>query len=266
MNIRLYTQNIWGNFPPNQRIANRNALVALLVRQYLPDVCHFQECNPHTSRVGEQDISLLLADVYAEACAENACRNYTPVFYKKDRFEEVESGFEIYEGLNDMGSKSITRAVLREKESGGLLATAATHFWWKHGKDEDTLSRLSNARRLAEICDMITRKYGIPVVTSGDLNCGPCSAQGMDGYNELVRLGLHDARYLAEQTTDMHTHHDYPVLNEDGIYVNGAMPVRTLDHVFVAGESVRVRSFAVVTEQTALDSSDHCPLLTDYEL
>ncbi len=266
MHIRLYTQNIWGNFPASERIANRNGLIVSLVRRYGPDVCHFQECNPSTSRAAACDIAALLADTYAEASAENAGCNFTPVFYKKDRFEEIESGFVPYEGLNDIQSKSVTWAVLREKASGALLATASTHFWWKHDGEADSLARIANAQKLKEICDMITKKYGIPVVTSGDLNCGPCSAQGMDGYNELVRLGLRDARYLAEKTTDMHTHHEYPVLKEVGDYVNGKMPVRTLDHVFVAGVPVAVQAFSVVTEQIALDSSDHCPLITDYEV
>ena len=266
MHIRLYTQNIWGDFPASEKIANRNELIASLVRQYEPDVCHFQECNPSTSRAAGCNIASLLADTYAEASAENAGRNFTPVFYRKDRFEEVESGFVPYEGLNDMYSKSITWVILREKESGKLLATASTHFWWKHDGEADSLARIANAQKLAGVCETIRTKYGIPVVTSGDLNCGPCSAQGMDGYNELVRLGLRDARYLAEKTTDMHTHHEYPVLNEEGNYVNGKMPVRTLDHVFACGDPVKVHSFAVVTEQNALDSSDHCPLVTDYEV
>ena len=75
------------------------------------------------------DIAALLAVTYVEASAENAGCHFTPVFYKKDRFEEIESGFVSYEGLNDIPSKSVTGAVLREKASGALLETASTHFW-----------------------------------------------------------------------------------------------------------------------------------------
>ena len=58
----------------------------------------------------------------------------------------------------------------------------------------------------------------------------------------------------------------YAVYNpESGEYENGPMPkgshLNAIDHMFVYGhEQLDVRVFNVVTEQEALDVSDHCPI------
>lgn len=260
INIRLFNHNIW-----NYKTYNRNGLIAKLVRKYDADICHFQECSPLTSRVGETAIQKLLLPEYAEAAAEHSAVNYTPVFYKKDRFEEIDSGYVLFEGKNDVNSKSITWVVLSEKATGERIAVASTHFWWEYKSEEDDFQRMENARCVKKVCDMIEEKYKLPVIVSGDLNCGKNSSQGQHGYEEMIKLGFRDARYHAKETTDCHTHHAYPVLNDEGIYEKGVMPVRTLDHAFASGNRpVEFKSFKVLTEQDALDSSDHCPMVIDY--
>lgn len=262
MSIRLFSHNIW-----NFKTHNRNDLIAGLIRKYDADVCHFQECGPKTSRVGETAIQKLLMPEYAEACLEYAHKNFTPVFYKKDRFSEIDSGYVLFEGKNDADSKSVTWTVLEEKATLKRIAVASTHFWWKADSEEDDLQRVENARCVKKVCDMIESKYNLPVVVSGDLNCGTNSKQGTHGYDEMVKLGLRDLRYIAKETTDMLTHHDYPILNNDGVFEKGVMPVRTLDHAFVSGDyPIEFLKFDVLTEQDALDSSDHCPLLVDFSI
>ena len=262
MNIRLFSHNIW-----NFDTYNRNGLIAGLIRKYDSDVCHFQECSPRTSRAGETAIQKLLLPEYKEACAEYAHKNFTPVFYKKDRFLEIDSGYILFDGKNDADSKSVTWAVLEDKENGERIAVASTHFWWKYDNEEDDLQRVENARCVKKICSMIEEKYSLPVVVSGDLNCGTNSKQGSHGYDELVRLGMRDVRYIAKETTDMFTHHSYPILNDEGVFEKGVMPKVTLDHAFVSGEfPIEFLRFDVLTEQDALDSSDHCPLLVDFSI
>ena len=96
--IRLYNQNVWGNMSKGNEIANRNQLIRSLVQDYQADVCTFQECNPTTTRRVADALQLLLSDVYAEACSQDAEHNFTPVFYRKDKYREIESGFHPYEG------------------------------------------------------------------------------------------------------------------------------------------------------------------------
>ncbi len=51
--VRLYDQNIWGNFARTEKIGNRNQYILGLIKEYAPDFCAFQECNPSTSRSGD---------------------------------------------------------------------------------------------------------------------------------------------------------------------------------------------------------------------
>jgi len=265
--IRLYDQNIWGNMPAHARIANRNRLIASLIQKYQPDFCAFQECNPTTSRVGADAMPHLLKDIYAEACPENASRNFTPVFYKKDTFSLIASDFVPYDGLNDLFSKSLTWAVLEEKSSGKQVCIISTHFWWKYDSEEDNAQRLENVRQLERVCRQIRETYQVPILVTGDLNNGAGSLQGDMPYRAMLQCGFTDVRSIAAETTDLPTCKDtYPTLNADGNYVDGIMPEYTIDYILTYGEpQLQALAFRVLTCQDALNSSDHCPLIGDFE-
>ena len=142
--MKLYDQNIWGNFGVNDAVGNRKYLVNEMVREQDADICCFQECNPGTMRAGKDSIQNLLSDKYIEICIDKANVNFTPVFIRKDTFDVIEEGYLPYPGLNDINSKSVTYAVLREKKSGKVFTAASTHFWWEFGKESDE-QRIENA-------------------------------------------------------------------------------------------------------------------------
>lgn len=129
--IKLYNHNIWGSYNKTEAIANRAGLLFELICDADPDVITFQECAFDTFRAEDPSIIDRMSDKYAEAACEHAGENFTPVFYRRDRFTLLESGFHVYSGLNDIASKSITYAVLEDKVSGKRMAFASTHFWFK---------------------------------------------------------------------------------------------------------------------------------------
>lgn len=261
ISITMYDQNIWGNMAKDQRIANRNGLIKELIWEHEPDVCCFQECNPNTSRMGDTAIEKLIAERYTEVPTSAGVLDYTPVFYRTDRFDVVDSGYHCYAGKNDHNSKSITWAILSEKASGVRFGICSTHFWWKSDTDEDNQQRLQNADVLYDCMMGLRDKYDVPVFATGDLNCGAAASQGNAPYLSLAERLL-DARRVATVTNDKFTHHAYPVMDENGIYRNGGVPKRTLDHMFLTEHrNVRVDSFDVDHSQKALDTSDHCPLI-----
>ena len=154
--IILYSHNIW-NFNP---AGYRNTLTRSMISDFAPDVCTFQECGPQSCRVGNPDIVSLMSDVYSEATPEFADVNYTPVFYKKEKFNLVDKGYLVYDGLNDVNSKSVTWAVLEDKETKKKYAFASTHFWWMFESEKDNEQRLKNVDQLKAVCDDIIKKYG----------------------------------------------------------------------------------------------------------
>lgn len=254
--IRLFDQNIWCY----KIIGDRNTLIKKMIKAYDADICALQECRPSTHRVGDTDIGAMLSDTYAEVEPTLAMSNHTPIFYRRDRFDVVESGYELYEGLNNINSKSLTWAVFFDRIEGGRFAVVSTHFWYMNDA-EGNAQRIENVHQLQRRCDAIVAKYNVPIVVMGDLNCRPDS----DPYNEMLRVGMRDIRKLAAKTTDRFTHHALPVLDEEnGVFVCNEMPVKTIDYAFLYGDApVELRSFNVLFDQAALNSSDHCPLFVE---
>jgi endonuclease/exonuclease/phosphatase family metal-dependent hydrolase len=266
--VRLYDQNVWGNFARTEKIGNRNQYILGLIKEYKPDFCTFQECNPSTSRSGKDPMQEILSYAYAEASPENAMKNFTPVFYNTERFECIDEKYEPLEGFNDWDSKSITYAVLKEKETGKLVAVFSTHFWWEYNKPEDNLQRLANVDQLKKLCDEVFEKYGCPIIISGDFNNGyQNNPQLAEPYEKMKKLGFVDIRYTAPITTDKHTCRDGEDIKqvEDGIYVGTGEPKHTIDYVFTYKNHLKALKFEVNTSQEALNSSDHSPLITDFE-
>ena len=254
--------------PKEARIANRNDLIRDIIFELEPDFCNFQECRPITSRAGDSAIQKIISEKYAESNAEHAHENFTPVFYKKDRFAELDGGFIVFEGLNDVNSKSVTWGLFEDKTDGKRVVVISTHFWWKDTGEGDELQRAENANKVKEVCDSVLEKYGeLPIIVSGDLNSGINSPQGTMGYDTMIKNGFSDVRYTAEVSTDCHTLHPYPILNGDGIYLpHSAMPDRTIDYVFTYGKKLKVKEFSVLADDRARASSDHCPLLVKFDV
>lgn len=256
----LYSQNIWNHNPSEYR----NSLVYSMVLQTGADICMFQECGPATNRVGATAISELMKYEYTEVCPEKASMNFTPVYYKTDKFNLIDSGYYLYTGLNDANSKSVTWAVLEDVETANRFAAISTHFWWKYDSNVDNQQRIQNARELKDICDQIIEKYAVPVLIGGDFNNGEKSEQGDEPYKAMLQMGFKDLRLMSLNTTDTFTHHEYPVLKENGIYAEGSLPNKTIDYIFAYGkEPKELTRFDILTTRKALDSSDHCPLISE---
>jgi len=258
--IKLYNQNIWGN--TKMPIGDRNRMILSLVSDFAPDFCAFQECNPRTSRVGNDPMQELLSETFAEAAPDKWQENYTPVFYRKDTWNLIDSGFLPYEGENDGLSKSVTWGVFERKADGYRIGMASTHFWYKHRGPEDTEQRINNARQLKEVCDAAIAKYGVPFVVSGDFNNG--SGRDDEPYYFMLENGFKDVRGSAEITTDLDTCHTAPVPDENGHYTGEEMPRHTIDYIFTYGEHINCRRFDVLTDPVSLSSSDHCPLIAEF--
>lgn len=257
----FYSQNVW-NMSPSEY---RNTLVRTLVSEFDADVCAFQECGPDTIRNGSKPLHKLMSDKYSEVCPEVSAGNFTPIFYKTDKFILRDGGYFLYDGFNDANSKSVTWALLEESFTGFKFIAVSTHFWWKYEKDEDFKQRLENVIQIKDICEKIFRKHNVPIILGGDLNNGKNADQGDEPYKEMLKSGFIDIRHSAEESTDIHTHHSYPVINSDGTYESGDFPVRTIDYIFTYGSPIKAVKFDIITSKEALASSDHCPLIGYFE-
>ncbi len=259
--MKIYCQNIWSNNP----CAPRNRIVRELVREVDADVCFFQECGPETNRVGdgESPIAQLMNDCYREAYPEASDVNYTPVFYKKDKFNLIDSGYFLYDGLNDANSKSVTWAVLEEKETVKRFVVASTHLWWMYDSEKDNLQRLQNVAQLKQFCDDMVSKTGLPIIIGGDFNNGKGSLQGDEPYHTMLKEGFCDIRLVADETSDEPTcgEHYPKVLSAQSVEPRNHSQY-TIDYIFTYNsKKLKAKKFDVLTSEAARKSSDHSPLL-----
>lgn len=253
----LYNQNAWNCNPT----AHRNVIIRSLIEEFDADFCTFQECALHSVRWGDTGLQELLKDKYTEIDGKET--NFTPVFYKTEKFNLIDSGYHLYTGLNDANSKSVTWAVLEDKSDGKRIAVMATHFWWMFESEKDNLQRIENAKELKKLCDEIMTKYSVPVIVGGDFNNGENSPQGDEPYHKMLEMGFKDFRYSAPESTDSFTHRD--CLLPGCIQDTSGAPTCTIDYIFTVGD-VSAEKFYVPNSRKALDTSDHLPLIAYFNI
>ncbi len=263
--MKAYCHNVWNGIP----CAYRSRVIRGLISDFDADICFFQECGPKTMRIGdgESPLPVLMSDVYTEAYCIAAGKNYTPIFYKTSKYNELDSGYFLYDGFNDSNSKSFSWAVLEEKETGKRFIAVSTHLWWRFDSEEDNRQRLQNVAQLKEFLDDIISKTGLPVIIGGDFNNGLGTPQGDEPYQKMLKDGFCDMRLAAEETTDMRTCVDnYPQYLPDKTTAPRSNPDCTIDYIFTYNaDDIKLKKFDVLNNEMARRSSDHSPLLGIFE-
>ncbi|CAG7614646.1 endonuclease/exonuclease/phosphatase family protein [Paenibacillus allorhizosphaerae] len=262
--FRIMTSNIWGNCG-DMAIANRDDNLAVVFKQYMPDVLGLQEVSPKARR---EPVPLfeLLGSYYAEVDVEISplSNNYTPLLYAKQRLTVLDSGFHRFSGLNDSNSKSVTWAVFECKRSGRRFAVCNVHFYWKSDEAGEE-ARRSNSRELIGVAEALQQQWPVPVWCIGDFNCRSSSAP----VQLLFDNGFADAQSTAlVHASDSNAHHPYPEWDEAlQVFVNGPAPTgvyaQAIDHIFYRGSEITVLVYETIVCQEALDASDHCPIYAD---
>ena len=234
--------------------------------------------------VGIQEISGLMAEELMAALEERDLRyallwgHDTPILYRQDRFELVDSAFSLYptaleghEGsFNNHNSKSRCLGVFRCKESGALLLFVSTHLWWKSDNPSSPNYQYGSgeARRVqlnstADLIDAFREKYACPAILAGDLNARYTSR----AVQSLLERGYAHAHDLATDYADPTRGHH--VCGPNG-YEVPADPGRfdeAIDHMLIAGaQALTVRRFERYTPDYSYPLSDHSPLFIDVEL
>lgn len=260
--MRIMTFNIWGDYFQNP-VSQRDEKAAGVIRSYAPDIVGFQEVTRgwYAGRLFPQ----LLKEGYDLAGTElcgNRYNNYVPLAYKRDKFCLRAKGYEMLDDTPDE-SKAVTWAYL-EAKSGERLAVCNTHFWWKSGPEHD-LIREKNALQLANLMRYLSEKHRCPVFAFGDMNCCPDSA----AFGKYAENGITPLRQIAETASPVGSLHTNPVLCEDGLFrgaPNGADASKSIDHIVVRGEGVKVSSYLLVEDPVVFEISDHYPVYADFTL
>ena len=279
--IRLMSHNQWNcdNNQPAWEEKGLDCSAEYRLKRFMP---LFKEIAPDI--IGGQEVSAYMAKLLKLYCqeAENPYAiiwgGYTPLLYKTDKFELVDTEYlyypETYEGFegkfNDAGSKSCNLGVFRCKQDGKLFIFATTHLWWMEEYDPKIkYSRVGSDRvrtiQLSMACDMIkkyAKKYNCPAILGGDLN----TYYRSEAIQTALASGFDHAHDVATDYADDTNgwHH----CGRDGFVPMVHKPFsEAIDHILVhnAPKDMVVR-FDRYTPDYYVSLSDHSPVFVDIKL
>ena len=252
--VRVMSSNILFD----KTLESRLSLIADYYRMSDADVIGMQEVN----RVGTA-LFEALSDIYTPVALRHSENKhcYTPILYRSDRFELIESGSELYRSRGT-DTKSMAWAVVAEKKNGKRFAVINSHgslILKSYNLDatnsvEGEMWRVDNVRQMLEKKDELRERYGekLPVFVMGDFN----SYENSESVINMKKV-LPDSSLIAtvSATRGICSFHRSP-----GQPCPEGTPI---DFVFVTDDAVKVLVHSIPADETALAISDHCPVYVD---
>lgn len=258
MKIRIMTSNIWGGYFGNL-VPPRAPLLTTVFNRYDPDILGLQEVCVNWWK---SSLISALQKKYTQVSPETGGKlNCTPLFYRTDRFDLLDSGWHLYHEKLDP-SKGWNYGVLKEKESGTVFAVFNTHFWWKVEVHDEVIRRY-NAMEMTLAMKRIGSSFQCPVFFTGDLNC----RLGSSTWEYLKENGWRTSFVCTDDHSSCSSSHHNPVIHADGTCTGSTTDEPkefSIDHIGIPSGVEVLRQYAVI-DREALDSSDHSPIYADVE-
>lgn len=249
--IRVMSQNLRYDDDLFGSVENRSKLFVRLIEEYSPDSFGVQEATQQWIEILSGELSESYGLVYAMRDEEEVSEA-SAVFYKKDKYELIDSGTIWLYYTPDVPYSKLqisnlpriaTWAVLKNKETGEGYTHINTHL--DNSRDE---TRTYQAQFLNEKIDELLA-LGYPLVCTGDFN----DSEKSNMYSEMTK-NLSDSRKIAKISDFGRTYHDY------GNMTVGTMPI---DYIFVS-EGIKVNRFKIIDEQIGgMYYSDHYGIMAD---
>jgi len=164
-----------------------------------------------------------------------------PIFYRKDKFELIESGFKWLTDTPDVNSKlevsaairTFTYAVLERKSDGLRFVYVNTHL--DHVDGQPT--------QAAILVKFLERFEGYPIIVTGDFNFEVLSA----GYTNMTNGGYLSSKFFCEETIN----------SEIGTAPSG----REVDYCYSNGRNIFFHTYEVISNPMP---SDHYALYIEF--
>lgn len=263
---RVVFNNVHGAHTDVYPMESRNQMQAELHFEYLPDVIGLQENAACVATYHTRMKQFGYSPVPITPTNSNK-QDYTAMLYRADKLDIVKCGYYLYDDGAGDKSKSVSWAVFKDKASGDVFAVGSTHFYWT-SDDLGKSARIKDAAQLAEVVKDITTKYNCPMIVGGDFNCNISS----DPMKNLFAAGFEDLQKISPDTMDITTHHAYSPWNDAlQLYIDVVTPTKAyssaIDHAIVYNKSTMVpKMFRVQLHDYTLLSSDHCPVMVDFDI
>jgi endonuclease/exonuclease/phosphatase family metal-dependent hydrolase len=212
-----------------QNIADRMTIV----KEYMPDIICFQETQtPHAQRYKN---SLQIYD-YVLYDNDGTTYNSQPIFWKRDKFELVDSGIKWLSDTPDKRSKfadseyyrSMTYAILKDKATGEQFVVVNTHL---------DFAKI-NAKQTEKLLELSAGFRDMPMLCLGDFNMRDTDKGYQNMYNECF---MDSGRYLEKKDT------------------------ATIDFCFIDITKIVATNYKVISDhELSKTASDHYPVYTEF--
>lgn len=252
--VTIMSYNVWIGGTGEKSPENRADEIVANIREYDPDSFGLQEADEGwMERLPE-----ILTDYAYVGIGRNSNKGggeASPVFYKKDKYELLDSGTFWLSKNPEKASRSwdamfkrvCTYAILKDKTTGFTYAHFNAHF--------DHMGVIARMESVAVVAKKVKEiAPNLPVVFSGDFN----DEEGGDAYNRVLESGFKDTKYIAAESDSGTTFHGYSEL------VEKEMPI---DYIFVNGFVSSVKFYKIDDEKiNGIYSSDHHPVISEMTL
>lgn len=271
--IRLMSNNQWKcdkNTPEWEAIgadcsaAVREKGFARMVEETMPDMLGLQE-------VSVKMITELMLNLKEKGLPYSLLWGRdTPIMYRADKFELLDSDFLIYpeefagyEGsFNNYKTKSYCLGLFREKATGKSFVFVSTHLWYQNEKDYPGSdgARAYQVRLAADAAEKVSAAAGnCPIVIVGDYN----ARYDSPAVQNLLRDGYVHAHDIATGERDEEIGHHYCFGNGYGTDYHGDFS-GCIDHILLKNNPADcVVNFKRFRAEYYMPLSDHFPVWAD---
>lgn len=268
---------------------NRTTHMYNVVAGYHPDIVGFQE-RAAANKTGvtsmlASDAEYAVVDEYRTDTSVSNVLTLVPIMYNKNRLTLQSNttannnighgallfkksyniiGMTASEKAAYSGTKGMSWAVFKDKQSGGYILAMNTHFalsmdsYTNYTAEDAIDARLSNAAECLDVMEKVYAVYGnIPVVYTGDFNM-----RSNDPSYKHILTKLSDTIYA----NDNFIRYEYSMNNITNSSFT-RVPNMPIDHIFYSSESLTPIGYEVGNGSAELRiASDHLPVIATYAI
>ncbi|MBE6596148.1 MAG: hypothetical protein E7641_00615 [Ruminococcaceae bacterium] len=249
--VRIMTSNIYYTLDETEEeTEKRMEILGGYYMRFLPDFLGLQEVSRRSRPLLLKQIS----EKYAYTQVIEGKSNYTPLMYRKDLYDVLETDFKIFEG-HDGSMWSYQWALYSSKE---VREKQIIHMNL-HYHFASTETRLKDAEEVNRKIKELMKKYPTaPIFVTGDYNCG-VSTPEFKAMCEGIKLN--SGMLLTDDNDGYKSFWHHP-----GEY-EIAEDTEEIDHICVTEERARVVLHRKIRDRfICIEGSDHCPVYIDVEI
>lgn len=229
--------------------SDRKEDVISVVRSYMPDVFGIQEAHLNWMKIFWENMPEY---DYVGAGRDDGKEGgeFSPVFYRKDKFELLDKGWFWISETPEVPSKSWNTACIRICSYAKLKCRKTGKEFIAMNTHLDHVSVLARKKGV-ELINSFVKKFDCPVFITGDFNI----PEKTDCYPDMINAGFFkDTKYCAEETEDKNTFHDF--YERKNICA-------VIDFVFIS-DGFRAKSYHVADDRPeGRWPSDHDPVVVE---